>query len=301
MKKYFGILGLLAVTIVWGGGFPASDFALKSFAPFEILVIRFFVAALFMAGLAFRQIKTISKEEWKAGAVMGFFLFGGFALQIIGLQYTTASKNAFLTATNVVIVPFIAFVLYKKKVGVRGMLGALMAITGAGILSLEKDFSLGLGDLLTLFCAVCFACQIFWTGEYANKYRVTVLNFVQMLSAFVLSAIGLLVTHVTTGSFKKPITLQGISGVLYLALISTTLAYLIQTACQKYVDETKTAIILSMEAVFGSIFSVILLHEKVTLRLLAGSLLILAAVLVSELKPGSSNKEEYQAAQEAVE
>ena len=286
MKKYLGMSGLLFVTLIWGGGFVASDIALESYGPFEILVIRFFVAALLMAAMAFRHLKTISKEEWKAGITMGLFLFGGFALQIVGLQYTTPSKNAFLTATNVVIVPIIAFILYKKKISMQGIVGAVMAIVGAGVLSLEKNFTLGIGDILTLLCAVCFACQIFWTGEYVEKYRTAVLNFVQMLTAFLLSAIGYMVTLMVSGPYDKVITLRGTSGVLYLAVVSTAVAYLLQTVCQQYVDETRTAIILSMEAVFGSIFSVLLLNEKVTVRLLIGSAFILAAVLVSEIKLG---------------
>lgn len=290
MKKYLGMLGLLLVTIIWGGGFPASDMALESYTPFEILVIRFFVAAVLMAALSFKQLKTITKTEWKAGMIMGFFLFSGFALQIVGLQYTTASKNAFLTATNVVMVPFIAFVIYRKKVGVQSIIGAALAIIGAGVLSLEKGFSLGLGDMLTLACAVGFACQIFWTGEFADKGRVRVLNFVQMLSAFLLSLIGYVISLATGGASGKIITMRGTGGVLYLALASTALAYLIQTLCQRYVDETKTAIILSMEAVFGSVFSVLLLNERVTTRLLVGSCLILAAVLVSEVKLGAKEE-----------
>ena len=284
MKKYLGMLGLLSVTLIWGGGFVASDIALESYGSFEILVIRFLGATILMAVMAFRQLKTITREEWKAGFIMGLFLFGGFALQIVGLQYTTASKNAFLTATNVVIVPFIAFVLYKKKISKQSMLGAVMAIAGAGVLSLEKNFTLGLGDILTLGCAVCFACQIFWTGEYVGRYRTAVLNFVQMLTAFLLSAAGYMTTLLVSGPYDKVISFKGTSGVIYLAVVSTGIAYLLQTVCQKYVDETRTAIILSMEAVFGSIFSVLLLHEKVTVRLLLGSGLILAAVLVAELK-----------------
>ena len=120
---------------------------------------------------------------------MGAALFIGFSLQIIGLQYTTPSKNAFLTATNVVIVPFIAFLICRKKVGFRGTIGAVLAIVGVGLLSLDKDLSLGLGDGLTLICAVGFAFQIFLTSIFVKKYRASVLNFIQMCTAGILSLI----------------------------------------------------------------------------------------------------------------
>ncbi len=279
MKKYLGILGLLTVTVIWGGGFVASDMALETLSPFQIMVIRFLIAAVLMTLLGAKQIRTISREEIKCGFWLGAALFGGFALQIIALQYTTPSKNAFLTATNVVFVPFIALVIYRKKIEVRSLIGAGMALVGAGVLSLQNDFSIGLGDGLTLLCAVCFALQIFLTGEYVGRIRPSVLNFLQMTTACVLSAAGLLIS----GDFTFAPSVRSLLAVLYLGVVSTTITYLLQTVSQKYVDETKSAIILSMEAVFGTFFSVALLHESVTVRMLAGSALILAAVLVSEI------------------
>lgn len=280
MKKYLGIIGLLTVTIIWGGGFVASDMALETLTPFQIMTVRFLIAAVIMTFLGRKQIPTITKDEVKCGFRLGAALFGGFALQIIGLQYTTPSKNAFLTATNVVIVPFIALVIYRKKIELRSLIGAVMAIIGAGILSLQSDFSLGLGDTLTLLCAVCFALQIFLTGEYVGRIRPTVLNFLQMTTAFVLSAAGLVISR----DFVFRPSEKSLLAVLYLGVVSTTITYLLQTVSQKYVDETKSAIILSMEAVFGTVFSVILLHEQVTVRMIIGSVLILSAVLVSEVQ-----------------
>ena len=280
MKKYLGIIGLLLVTVIWGGGFVASDLALASATPFQIMTIRFFLAAVIMTVLAWRQIRSITREEWKYGIILGFFLFAAFALQIVALQYTTPSKNAFLTATNVVFVPVIALVLYKKKIRFQSVVGTVLAIAGAGILSLKSDFSLGIGDGLTLLCAVCFAFQIFLTGEYVGRIRPMVLNFMQMTTAFVFSAIGLVVTGGFSFSFSRSSALS----ILYLGIVSTTITYLLQTVSQKYVEETKAAIILSMEAVFGTIFSVILLDEQITIRMIIGSVLILLAVLISELK-----------------
>lgn len=281
MKKYLGILGLLAVTIIWGGGFVASDIALETFTPFQIMAIRFFIAAVCMTALGGRHLRTIKKDEVKCGFWLGTALFSGFALQIIALQYTTPSKNAFLTATNVVFVPFIALVIYHKKIEMRSLIGAGMAIVGAGILSLQNDFSIGIGDGLTLLCAVGFAFQIFLTGEYVGRIRPSVLNFLQMMTACVLSIAGLVISR----DFNFNPSMESILAVGYLGVVSTTICYLLQTVSQRYVDETKSAIILSMEAVFGTIFSVILLHEAVTVRMIVGSALILAAVLVSEIQP----------------
>lgn len=103
------------------------------------------------------------------------------------------------------------------------------------------------------------------------------LNFVQMCTAAVLS----LVFMAASGQVQFQVTAKGWGSVLYLGIISTTICYLLQTACQKYVDETKAAIILSMESVFGTLFSVIILHESITLRMILGCVIILGAVILA--------------------
>lgn len=279
MKKYLAITGLVTVTIIWGGGFVASDMALESLRPFQIMAIRFLMASALMGAASIRELKGINFKELQAGILMGTALFVGFAFQIVGLQYTTPSKNAFLTALNVVMVPFISFILLRKKISRKSIAGAAMAIVGVGLLSLEKNMSLSMGDALTLVCAVGFAFQIFFTSEFVKKYRAVVLNFIQMLTAVLLSAACLFLF----GETDFHVTPQGWLSVLYLGVVSTALCYLLQTASQKYVDETKSAIILSMESVFGTLFSILILHEQVTLRMVCGCIIILAAVIVSNL------------------
>ncbi len=279
MKKYLAITGLVTVTIIWGGGFVASDMALESLRPFQIMAIRFLMASVLMGAASIRELKGINFKELQAGILMGTALFVGFAFQIVGLQYTTPSKNAFLTALNVVMVPFISFILLRKKISRKSIAGAAMAIVGVGLLSLEKNMSLSMGDALTFVCAVGFAFQIFFTSEFVKKYRAVVLNFIQMLTAVLLSAICLFLF----GETDFHVTPQGWLSVLYLGVVSTALCYLLQTASQKYVDETKSAIILSMESVFGTLFSILILHEQVTLRMVCGCIIILAAVIVSNL------------------
>ena len=295
MKKWLAIGALILVTVIWGGGFVASDIALESMKPFQIMMVRFLLASVLMGVISWGQRKGEEKLKdrsgaIKAGVLMGVTLFMGFAFQIIGLQYTTPSKNAFLTALNVVIVPFIAFVILKKKIGAKGIIGAVMSVLGVGLLSLNGNFTVSLGDGLTLLCAVGFAFQIFFTSEFVKKYPASVLNMVQMFTAFVLSAISLVIF----GENDFQVTIQGWLSVLYLGVVSTTICYLLQTACQKYIDETKAAIILSMESVFGTFFSILILHEVVTVRMVIGCAVILAAVIISNMSETSEETEDKE-------
>ncbi len=280
MKKYFGIIGLLVVTIIWGGGFVATEIALNNLTPLQILSARFFIASVLMGIICMHSIKNITKQELSYGVLLGSVLFLAFILQTVGLQFTTPSKNAFLTTVNVVFVPIIALVFYKKKIATQNLIGVFMAVLGAGVLSIQSNFNINVGDILTLLCALGFAFQIFLTGEFVKKVRPPVLNFIQMLTAFILSVGGMLIT----GQGNIEITSDGFLGILYLGIMCTGVCYLLQTISQKSVDETKAAIILSMEAVFGMLFSILLLNEVITTRMIVGSALILGAVLVSEIK-----------------
>lgn len=287
MKYYLSILGLLIVTVIWGGGFVASDIALNTMTPFQIMTIRFFFGAVLMSLIDVKALKEMKKHELKAGFFMGLALFIGFAFQTVGLMYTTPSKNAFLTALNVVIVPFIAAIFLKKKIDKRGMIGAVMAVVGVGLLSLNADFTLGAGDILTIICAVGFAFQIFLTGVFVKSCNGAVLNAVQMSTAFLLSLISML----CLGQGKIAITPSGVWSVLYLGLVSTTLCFFLQTLCQKWVEETKAAIILSMESVFGTIFSILILHEVLTVRMIIGCAIILGGVVLSSIEDTVDNVE----------
>jgi drug/metabolite transporter (DMT)-like permease len=280
MKKHLGTLGLLMVAIIWGCGFVANNIALEDMTPLQILCFRFLIAAVLMGLFTIRKLRKADKKVLMAGALLGLFLFLGFSTQTFGLKFTTPSKNAFLTATNVVIVPFIAFVIYKKKVDRFGVYGAILAIAGIALLSLRGDLTLGFGDALTLACAFFFAFHIFFTGEFAKKYDVIALTSIQMIVAFLLSFTAMLITDGLHFQFSK----AGGLSIIFLGVFSTTICFFGQTLAQKYTDETKAAVIMSMEAVFGTLFSILILREQITLRMISGSLLILVGVIVAETK-----------------
>ena len=281
-SKYKGEIGQGLTALIWGSGFIGVSISLSGgLTPLQIMTIRFFIGAVLLGIIFFKEIKNnITKEAVKAGSMIGVFLFIAFAFQTIGMSYTTASKNAFLTAINVVIVPFIGFVLYKRPLDKYGIISSIIAILGIGILSLEADFSINFGDFLTIICAFGFAFHIFFTGEFVKKHNAIVLTVVQFSVATVLS----LIVQILFNEIKIEVQISSIIGVLYLGIFSTTVAFLLQTVCQKDVSETKSAIILSLESVFGSILSVIILHEVLTFRMVVGCLVIFCAIIISETK-----------------
>lgn len=290
MKKYMGEIGLFAIAIIWGGGFIGTRLALDGgLTTLQTITLRFFVAGVILGAVFFKRIKkNINKESLMAGAFLGLCSFIGFAAQTMGLIYTTVSKNAFITAVNVVIVPFIGFILYRRKLDKIGIVSSFMALIGIGVLSLEADLSVNFGDFLTFLCAFGFAFHIFFTGEFSKKYDSYVLVVTQFVVGFILSGILLLIMKES----RIEATTMGIMGACYLGIFSTAIAFLIQTICQSKVDETKSAIILSTEAFFGSIMSVVFLHEVMTFRMVVGCFIIFTSIIVSETKLSFLKREE---------
>ena len=282
MKKYLGEIGLFGIAIIWGSGFIGTKLALDGgLSTVQTLTLRFFIASVMLGIIFYKKIKeNISKESIIAGALLGLFSFVGFITQTLGLVYTTVSKNAFITAVNVVIVPFIGFILYKRKLDKIGVVSSFMALVGIAVLSLEADLSINFGDFLTFICAIGFAFHIFFTGEFSKKYNSYVLTVTQFVVAFLLS----LILQTVTGETNFSATPVGLMGALYLGIFSTAIGFLLQTMCQSKVDQTRTAIILSTEAVFGTIMSVLIFHEVLTSRMVVGCIIIFVSIIVAETK-----------------
>lgn len=281
IKEYLGEIGLILVAIIWGSGFVATQIGLESgLTPLQLMTIRFFIGSILINLIFFKRIKNINKSDIKAGFIIGLFLFIAFALQTVGLKYTTSSKSAFITAANVVIVPFVGYLIYKRNLDKIGIISSVVALIGIGVISLDKNLSIGRGDLLTFLCAVAFAMHIFFTGELTKKHDPIILTGIQMTVAFLLS----LVIQVLLGEMDIAITKGTTISLLYLGVFNTTICFLIQTICQTKVNENKTAILLSTESIFGMIFSIIIANEIVTLKMIIGSTLIFIAIIMAETK-----------------
>ena len=280
-KRYIiADISLLMVAIFWGGGFVAVKSALISnISPFYMIAIRFFLSAILLSIIFYKKLRKINMQEIIYGSILGVMLFLGFAFQTIGLQYTTPGKQAFLTATYVVIVPFLGWIINKKNPGRMAITSAIIALIGIGLLTL-KSLSINLGDSLTIICAVFFALHIVYVGLFSKKGDSIILSIVQIATAAIISFLFAII-------FEKPIvavSYEGYFSLFYLIIFSTMLAFLIQNVAQRFAKPAHTAILLSMESVFGTIFSVIFLGEALGTTMVIGYGIIFFSIIISEIK-----------------
>lgn len=286
MKQYFANSLLLVTAIIWGSGFVVTDIALKYLTAYQVMAGRFLLAAFLLLVLFGYKLKKITKSVIWKGIVLGTIIYIAFALQTVGLQYTTPSKNAFLTAVNVIIVPIITYAIYKRRIDGYEIIGAILAIIGIGSLSLHDSFGMNIGDILSLLCAVGFAFDIFCTNLFVQKEDAILLTIIQFITAALISNLVVIVQ----GDIPSTLEKGAVYSVVYLAFFSTMIAYLLQNIANQYTTATKSAIILSTESFFGMLMSVLFLHEILTTRMAIGAVLIMAAILIAEVKPAYPKK-----------
>ena len=269
-----------------GSGFVVTAIALEYLSAYQVMAGRFILAAIILSLLFGKKFKTFTKSVIWKGAILGTILYIGFALQTVGLEYTTPSKNAFLTAVNVVIVPLIAYLVYKRKVDRYETIGSIITLIGIGFLSLQGSMTISIGDALSLACAVAFAFDIFYTNHFVKKEDALSLTIVQFITASFIAVIAVLIQGDIPTTFEK----EALYSIIYLAVFSTTIAYVCQNIAFQYTTATKGAIILSLESFFGMLLSVLFLHEVLTGRMIIGAALIMVAILITELKPSFHRK-----------
>lgn len=272
---------MLITAIMWGSGFVAMAKGLEHFTVLQLMAGRFTLASILLCIVFRKKLKSINITVLWKGAILGAILFTGFVLQTYGLNYTTPSKNAFLTSINVLIVPVIAYIIYKRGFDRYEVIAAILAVIGIGFLSLTNSFSIQIGDMLSILCAVAFAFDIFYTNVFVKTEDALALTIVQFIFASVFSIIGVFLLS----EMPTSVSGEGFAILLYVAFFCTLVAYVCQNVGMQYANPTKSAIILSMEALFGTIFSVIILHEILTGRMMIGCILILIAVIFAEVKP----------------
>ena len=275
-------LALLLATLIWGSSFIIMKDALDDITTYYLLAIRFTGAFVLLGIVFWKKWKHINKDVMAAGFIMGTALIAAYAFQTFGLMDTTPGKNAFLTAGYCILVPF----LFWGVAGIRpdkfNVIAAVLCIVGIGLVALDDNLSVGRGDLLTLVCCVFYALHIVVSAKFTRTMDVMLLTIGQFFFAALWS-------WVLAFLFEPPLIVSEMGTEIwmvlgYLCVFATAGALGLQTFGLKYTSPSAGALILSLESVFGVIFSIMVGAEDVTARLLIGFAVIFFAIVVSETK-----------------
>lgn len=284
-RRLVADISLMAVTLVWGTTFVVVKNALADIGPILFIGVRFSLAFLFLLLVYYRRLRRNWRANLPLATGLGLILFTGFALQTAGLRYTTAANSGFITGLSVVLVPLLGYWWGQGKPGLTTLAGVGSAAVGLGLLTLNGSLMFNSGDLLTLLSTLALALHIVLVGYYAPHTDAVVFATLQIGTVAVLGLAGGLWSETVPQAFTGDI---GIA-LAVTAIPATALALVVQNVMQQYTTATRTALIFAMEPVFGGIAAYLWLDEILTIKQLAGCVLIVGGMLISEL--GSSGQQ----------
>ena len=273
-----GRLALLTAALIWGSSFIIMKDTLNAIPVFQLLAIRFTLAGILLAVVFHKRLLQSKPSLVGHGAVCAVFLLAAYATQTYGLITTSPGTNAFLTAVYCVIVPFMAWGFYRKPPTLYNWSAAVMCVVGIGLISLSGDLSLGAGEALTLLSGLLYALHIMCLSHYGDQDDPIALTVMQFFFVAILSWICTLT--VEPGAPLPPPAVW--PHLLYLTVLATAVTLVCQSVGQSLTPPSQSAILLSLESVFGVFFSVLMGRENLTVQLVLGFTLVFVSVIVSE-------------------
>jgi len=279
-RAYYADAALVGVTLVWGSTFVVVKGALGGAGPLEFITLRFAIAFIALTLLFYRRVRNLTALELRAGVIIGVFLFLGYGFQTAGLQFTTASRAGFITGLSVLAVPLFAFIALRHRIGWGLIVGIILAAIGMYLLSFDGPLAVSFGDLLILVCALAFAGHIVSISVYAPRFDPIALAIVQTGFVAVLSGLSTLAVE---RPILAPSSVAWI-GAGYTGLLGTAAVLGVQISVQRYTTPSHAALIFSMEPVFAALFAYLLAGETLGPTGWIGGVLILAGMLVAELR-----------------
>lgn len=292
--KRFAKLALLLATLIWGSSFIIMKNTVEQIPTPYLLCIRFSVAAVLLAMLFAKRLKKINTEYIWQSAIIGLCLYLAYFVQTLGLARTTPGKNAFLTAVYCIIVPFLYWLVDRKRPGKSNVIAAFLCVAGIGLVSLTRDLTMGLGDALTLVGGFFFAAHIVVVAKFGKDKDMFVVTTLQFAYCALYAGITSLILR---PQMDLVVSSNLWVALAYLAVACTAVALLLQNIGQKYTHPSSASLILSLESVFGVVFSVLFYDEKLTLQIIIGFILIFVAILISECF-SAENKRDSRAVSE---
>ena len=270
-----GTLLLLLVTLIWGTSFPVLKDALSSIHPAVLIVVRYSIAAIALLP----WLRQANRQLLRDGVLLGTILFLETMCALTGLEAISASRSAFIVGLNVIAVPLLG-ALIGRPLPRRILVATGLAVIGMSAMSWDGG-GFDVGDVLTLASALGIAVYILLLEAIAPRHEPLSLAAVQVWFIVLLGGIWALPAIVHQGVSVSELPLPAL---LYLGLVVTVGPLWGQATGQRWVPAHEAALIYTLEPVFATLFSILLLDESLSLNGAIGAACILMATAVSRLR-----------------
>lgn len=278
-KQVRAELFLFGTTFIWGSTFVIVKLGLEDLSPLLLIATRFAIASLLFLPFCWQPLFQMDRALFLNGSWLGFLIFLGFVAQTVSLQYTSASKSAFITSMMVIFTPIFQRIILRRSLETGNLLGIGVVCTGLLLLTAPVGTGFNRGDGLTLLCALVFGLYLVELDRISRQHGLAPLVFLQMSSCAVYAMIAI-------GPFESVVfkpTENALWGLAFLSILATLGTTYIQTRYQRDTTPTRAAIIFTIEPVWAAILGYLVLNEQMGLLGMLGGALILAGILVSEL------------------
>lgn len=272
-------IGLGLAGVIWGGNFVLVKFAMGEMPPLYYLGLRFLVGAVFLAPFSIGRLRKLNRRGWLLACGVGTLLFAGFVLQTIGLRSISPGVSGFLTSLYVIMVPVILGLFTGRWPSPMVGLGVIVVAGGLAVLSLYGRLGFGWGEVLTLLATIFWALHIL--GVSYGSARTSVIAFVQLqLSTCAVLAL------ISSFAIERPPLFPGwgaTGAVLWTGIMGGVVAYVLMALGQRYTPPTLAGVLMSLEAVFALVVSIIVGYDSLMLRTVIGFVLVFAGTTMARL------------------
>ena len=288
-KKLISLVCAVSCSFIWGSAFIAQDMGMDYIGPFSFSTGRMFLGFIALIPFFFIfEFKKIKEKKFSYNIVLfylsllGFFLSGGNALQQYSLLYTDVANSAIFTIFYVLIVPAISYFLFSKKIHWSVWPSVFVCIIGGFLLTEINNVTVRLGDSLVLLGAFFWALHIVYLSKFLKlfNYPIAITMGACLIGSIITFIPSLVFENITLGNL-----LMEKNELLYAGVLSSGIAFLLQAYSQQNLSPAPVAIIFSLEGVFAAIFGWILLNQFLSDLKIFGIVLILIAVIFSQLAP----------------
>lgn len=273
---------LFVSTIIWGSSFFILKNTLDEVPVYFLLTVRFLGAAVLMSILCFKKLKKLNLKYIWTGLITGVFLGLAYIFQTIGLMNTTPGTNAFLTTVYCILVPFMCWVVMKKKPDAFNIISAVICIGGIGLVCLRGgglSFSF-MGEGFTLICGIFFGAQMVAIEVWCKDIDVILHTIVQLFGAFLVCLIFFLCFE----KMPEKISAAAWISIGYVSVFATAVTFMFMSIGIKHTSASYSSLVLCLEAVFGVFFSIVFYHERLSLQVAIGFVIIFIGVVINETK-----------------
>ena len=273
---------LLLMAFCWGVGTPVTADVVRNVTPIWGSALRMSTAAAAILIMFHGRLRNATRIEWKYGTILGFLVSTIYIMAAFGLLYSTASKQSFIIGGSVLMVPFLAWAVSSKRPHSLIFAGAALSTAGLMIMGFSSDMRFNIGDLISFIMCALFAVQVIAIEHMVKSADATTLASIYIVLMGIITTAAAFIFEGVPDLASISLFIWG--EIIFLGLVNTVICFFIQMHAQKYTSASHTAIILSMESLFGYLVAVLSGQDQFFIQGAIGGALVITGVLLSEME-----------------